>query len=160
LFTITVFLGFLIVLNVYAFTYPGKVNTCPQQIITSNAKEPSSAEQPTAQSVNNIQAAHINFNYSCGNKGLVISDVECGSITGNSMQPTLFTDNTILWFPYDGGELREGWIVRYNTSVGVRAHRIKAVYSDYVRTQGDNNLADEKVFRDDVISVSAGVLFT
>lgn len=141
-------------------------NQCKAQIVFVNQTVESS---PSTSSVgvqsfnvaNNIQAPHVVFNFSCGNQGLTISDVDCATVSGNSMQPTLFTGNTLIWIPYNqGDQLREGWIIKYDTPTGVTSHRIKAVYPGYVIVQGDNNFGADAVQKTDILAVSLGVLWT
>lgn len=116
--------------------------------------------------VNYIQAAHVSFDYSCGNGGLVIKEASCSSnFYGSSNQPSMFTGNTIIYVPYDDkkdrSKLKEGMFVRYLSKDGTTTvHRISALYPDYLRTQGDNNPTDEKINYEDITNISLGVLYT
>lgn len=117
-----------------------------------------------------IQGAHIPdlLNYvdtDFDNNTILIKNVTQSSSIGMSMQPTLFTGNTVILQNYDHKKdnLKEGWLVRYrvqNKSYSSSIHRIRGVYMDYIITQGDANGTYERINKTDVLGVVIGVLFT
>lgn len=109
-----------------------------------------------------IQAPHfpIDFKYNEHAKQITINNVECKKVTGLSMNPVHFTDNSICYVKYDKQELKEGLIVIYETDKGTAAHRIVGVYNDYVYIKGDNNADAEKVSNDKIQSIIVATLYT
>lgn len=109
----------------------------------------------------NIQAAHVPVNYRYSNLKLEVYDVmECERVTGSSMQPTHFTGNTVCIIAYKGQELKEGMMIKFNYKDKIIIHRIKAIYSDYVLTQGDNVAHWEKVDYRDITGIVALAIYT
>jgi len=162
LIVLLVFSGAVVIKEAYDFINPTDL-VC--EGITIVQKE-TTTDSGTRDDSNFIQASHVSFEYSCGNEGLVVPDAFCSnSYYGSSNQPTMFTGNTIIYIPYDDAtdreKLREGNFVRYIPKNGnPTVHRISALYSSYLRVQGDNNAIDEKIEYKDITDVSIGVLNT
>lgn len=92
---------------------------------------------------NYIQSPHYKIRYSTRD-GLKIQAVDyCNSLTGSSMQPAVFTGNTLCFEEYHPSKktkLKEGMVIEFESEDGGKtAHRIKAIYNDYILTQGDNS---------------------
>jgi len=113
---------------------------------------------------NYIQAPHYDIIYST-NQGLKIQDIDyCRKTTGDSMQPTIFTGNTVCMIKYSPMlkyKLEEGLLVSYENKKGESAtHRIKAIYDDYLRMQGDNTEYDEKINYEDIRGIVVVIIQT
>lgn len=109
---------------------------------------------------NGIQAPHNKIDYKINGSNIILSNASLCRITGISMRPTMFTGNKIIKTEYNEQYLKEGQIIIYknddNTTV---AHRIKALYSDHLYVQGDNNKGHEKIQYDQIESIIIGVLY-
>jgi hypothetical protein len=82
---------------------------------------------------------------------------------GTSMQPSIYSGNTVLLEEYRGENLDGGEIVRYRSGEGHIIHRIESSYDDtrgYVLTKGDNSRTTEKVDTSRITHVAVGVLYT
>lgn len=114
---------------------------------------------------NYIQGPHDKIYYSTMD-GLKIQNVDyCRKVTGSSMQPTLFTNNIVCFTNYKPSmqlDLREGMIVLFdNEDKDLRAvHRIKALYKDYLLTQGDNTLKSERIDYEDIEGIAVAIILT
>ncbi len=126
----------------------------PAQCTNTTVKEVVYAENPSWQLNNFIQAPHTNMSFECP------ESFSCVEVTGNSMQPTFFTGNTLIKQAYGGQALNEGDIISYRSEGGgKRVHRIKAVYNQYYVVQGDNNLVNEQISPDNITDLVVGVIY-
>ena len=110
---------------------------------------------------NNIQAPHIeDLEIIIKDGNLIIKNISyCGTLTGSSMQPTIFTNNIVCYRKYIGQELKEGQIIRFEDNGDFLIHRIKGIYGNYVLTHGDNNLYSEIVNYTKITDVAIGVIY-
>lgn len=95
----------------------------------------------------------------CINKFKNDNNIVIRNINGISMQPTLYQDMKIVC---DSSieEYEEGMIISYKNDNQNITHRIKGVYSNYIITQGDDNLyEDNKVNYSQVNCVVIGVCY-
>lgn len=113
---------------------------------------------------NNIQPSHLDINYDKYGDEIDIENVDqLTTINGQSMQPTMFTGNTILMTEYSEDiELEEGMIVKTESKT---VHRIRGNYlslpdKNYVTTQGDSNTDHEKTRAENITHIAIGVLYT
>jgi hypothetical protein len=113
---------------------------------------------------NTIKPAHIQFDtIETDNGVLELKDIYMGSASGTSMEPTFSTGNTWIMQKYDNEtELVEGQIISYTDNEGSKvAHRITAsYYPEFVIVSGDNNMATEKVYINQINYIMIGVLYT
>ncbi len=87
----------------------------------------------------------------------------CKVVTGNSMQPTLFTGNTVCMYSYESymkSELREGMLLHYYDSGDYTVHRIKAIYKGHLIMQGDNSDSEDKISYNDIKGIVFEVIYT
>lgn len=92
---------------------------------------------------NDIQHYNTEKQTECVNKFKDDKDINIINLFGNSMTPTLWEDNKLIC---DSSikDYKSGMIVSFTNYDNERTiHRIKAVYKDYVITQGDNNIDDD-----------------
>lgn len=112
---------------------------------------------------NFIQGAHNEIVYST-NHGLKVPSIDyCNKVTGSSMQSTLFTGNTICFIKYNSAlksKLKEGMIISFEDKDSSATHRIKAIYSDYLLTQGDNSDHPETTEYEDIKGVGVVIILT
>lgn len=87
-----------------------------------------------------IQGCHIPKEY----KNMQTTEL---TITGYSMQPTLFKGNTLKGVSFEKSMLKnlEGCMILFTQEDERIIHRVKGVYNEYVITQGDNGDTTEKV---------------
>jgi len=159
IFVALIFLGTILSFETYQFF--SKPEMCKAEIIQVNTTSYVYAGEFGSSRDNFIQAAHADFNFSCGNKGLVVEGVSCITLAGSSMQPTVYTGNTVITMPYELGQiLSEGLLVSYDSPTGLRVHRITALYRDYLLVQGDNSVGNEAISYDNITRVVVGGLYT
>jgi len=112
----------------------------------------------------NIQPSHRNVQVDLEGSDAVISDVDAyGRLYGSSMQPTIFDGNTVISREFDGQDIEEGDIVRYERDESYVLHRVTGDYQHegYVETKGDNNKhTDGRIQVSDITHIVIGVIFT
>lgn len=129
---------------------------CPQPICNYSFK----CDPKISFDLKYIQAPHTKINYSLINDNLIIKNVTLTSVTGYSMQPTLFTNNKIILKKYKNkDELKEGQIIYYDAGGEKRVHRIKGLYDKYLVVQGDNLSTEEVIKYDQIEYIVVGVLY-
>jgi len=112
---------------------------------------------------NHIQANRVDVDWERTYSGASLQGVECGYVTGMSMQPTIHHGNTICWEDYRGYRtIKPGMIVRYPSGDGYTVHRVKGVYpsSGEVYIQGDNNRYGEVITYGNITDVVVATLYT
>ena len=112
---------------------------------------------------NNIQAPHNEIEYYATDNAIIIKNVkDIGKLFGYSMQPAIFSGNSMIGVEYDGQKLKDGMIIRYKRNDKFVVHRIKGCYEEwgYVTTQGDNTEYTENVDLDQITDIIVGVIFT
>lgn len=85
-----------------------------------------------------------NIKYILEDDILLLNNISyCNKVTGNSMSPTIMHNQIICLENYTTQTLLPGMIVRIETEEITFVHRIIAIYSDVIITQGDNNRFDD-----------------
>jgi signal peptidase I len=100
--------------------------------------------------------AHNIINYELNNRTLIVHDIDyCNSVTGLSMNPTMYQGNVVCFESYTNQKLMYGQIVEIKNETHNFVHRIIGVYDDYVVTKGDNNIkTDGKINKKDIKGIS------
>lgn len=114
------------------------------------------------QNFNFIQSSHNTLEFDLTEHGFLIRSVdEFGILTGPSMQPAIFDQNTIIEKTYNQEPLLEGQIVRF-TRADKQAviHRVRADYGDKVYVQGDSLKEGEIINKNQITHIVIGVIFT
>jgi hypothetical protein len=112
---------------------------------------------------NNIQSPGADVSYLLTPEGFFVYDVDdFGTLSGPSMQPTIFDGNTMIQKKYvPGMNLSVGDVVRYMGPDGNAViHRIRGIYASDVYVQGDNLKEGERVPKSRITHKILGVLFT
>jgi hypothetical protein len=110
-----------------------------------------------------IQAPYTKVNSTVGDNQVEVEVSAVALPEGKSMRPTIFSDNMVLLEEYQGGEIREGQILRYSSGDGHVIHRVQANYLDtsgYLLMKGDNNDYSTRVEPEKVTHRVLGVLYT
>lgn len=152
---------FLVILNISIFSY-FFMKGFPIIDTEKNNENPVMFQSNLIQ--NNIQASHNDVSFELLNNKLIIKDIDNWvTLSGISMQPTVFTNNILIVRDYDfktNKQLKEGQIIGFiDNQRKLTVHRIKGVYDDYYITQGDNNPESEKVRSENIQFVVVGVLY-
>lgn len=115
-------------------------------------------------SINNyIQAPYTEVDYNFEHQEVSVEADDTINPEGKSMRPTVFSGNTLLLKDFEGGEIKEGEILRYEDGDGFVIHRVQANYlktSDYLLMRGDNNEYSSRITKDQVTHKVIGVLYT
>ncbi|MBD3203368.1 hypothetical protein GF327_03680 [Candidatus Woesearchaeota archaeon] len=111
---------------------------------------------------NYIQASHQDIRFQLSPEGFFIYGADdYGTLQGPSMQPSIFDSHTLIQVKYTDQNLSEGQIVRYYDSERTPViHRIRGVYNNTVKVQGDNLDQDEIIEKNQITHLILGVLFT
>lgn len=114
------------------------------------------------QNFNFIQSVHNDLDYDLTEHGFLIRSAdEYGILSGPSMQPTIFDQNTIIEKSYNQEPLIEGQIIRFERANNQAViHRVRADYGDKVFVQGDSLKEGEIINKDQITHIVIGVLFT
>ena len=129
---------------------------CPETIIPDYPDYPSCPDCICEPEPNNIQGCHLPEKY------FKLKQYDL-TITGYSMQPTLFKGNNLKAVKFEDWMLNdlEGCIILFDVEGTKVIHRVKGVYENHVITQGDNlNYDDGKIPIKDIEYVLTGVEFT
>ncbi|WP_414837327.1 hypothetical protein ACK3SF_03610 [Candidatus Nanosalina sp. VS9-1] len=137
--------------------------TCPEP--QQDLRQADNLRSDGSQSnINNyIQASYTDVDYSVGDGEASVEVDAVAQPEGKSMRPTIFSGNTVLLQAYEGGEITEGEILRYETGDGYVIHRVQANYletSDYLLMRGDNNEHSSRINVDQVTHRAVGILYT
>ncbi len=84
----------------------------------------------------------LNQDY-CTNKYNLDNNIQIINLYGNSMNPTLWEGNKLICDSFIK-DYKSGMIITFkNWENKSTTHRVKAVYDNYIITQGDNNVGDD-----------------
>lgn len=127
--------------------------SCPQPRVTTEEARTNWAQPP-----------YEEVGFELAGSTLSVYDVDTyGEIYGKSMQPLLWTGHTAIMEEFDGQDLEEGDIIRFQVDGGGHAvHSVQGDYQEdgYVWTRGVNNRYGQRVELDAVTHVVKGVLYT
>ena len=114
------------------------------------------------QDFNFIQSPHNELEFDLTEHGFLIRSADnYGVLTGPSMQPTIFDQNTIIEKSYNQEPLVEGQVIRFTRANGQAViHRVRADYGNKVFVQGDSLKEGEMINKDQITHIVIGVLFT
>lgn len=110
-----------------------------------------------------IQSTNTPTDYTYKNNQVKIPVDKVNSATGMSMQPTIWTENTVLYKKFNGDpdNIKEGHIIRFEQDGRTALHRVKGKYTNYVVTQGDNNQTpDGRIKYENITHIAIAVIYT
>lgn len=117
----------------------------------------------TNPSTNFIQSTHNDIKLIQHDNETHIKNIDrLGRTTGESMRPTIWDGNILLYQKIDDiHDLQPGHIVRIQKKDRSVVHRVRSIYGDYIITQGDNvKIPDKKVEPEKVTHKVVGVIYT
>jgi len=108
---------------------------------------------------NDIQYYNTEKQDWCENKFKDDENIEILKARGISMNPTIADGNKLIC-DYEIKEYRPGMIIKFQEEDKFLVHRIKAVYGNYVITQGDNNFREDgHILKENINCVVVGVCY-
>lgn len=108
---------------------------------------------------NDIQHYNTEKQSSCISKYENDKFIDILDFTGSSMNPTLWEGNKLIC-DFGISDYKSGMIIAFHQDNQLKVHRIKAIYNDYVITQGDNNQDDDgRINNENIQCVVIGVCY-
>jgi hypothetical protein len=136
--------------------------TCSQSVPENQetGKDQLRSQLPTTSSP---KSPETKVNYRSDSEQVKVDVDAVSQPEGTSMEPAIYSGNTVLLQSYTSQDLEAGQIIRYDSEGGHVIHRITSSYDDtrgYVITKGDNTRGTEKVSLNDITHITIGVLYT